>query len=133
VTRTAEPDAKPGRAPRAGRLLLAFALVGGPAAWVLHLLAGYGVEEAACSPAVAGDDFRNDDIWLIAVLTVALAAVAIAAAGAGWAVAHRPETGDDPRGHRRFLAWAAVIAGCLFALIIVLVGYALTTLAGCTP
>jgi len=131
VTRTAEPDAKPGRAPRAGRLLLVFAIVGGPAAWVLHLLAGYGVEEAACSPAAAGTGFRHDDIWLIAVLTAALAAVAVAAAGAGWVAFRGSGTGDDARGHRRFLGLAGLIGSGLFALIIVLVGYALTALGGC--
>jgi hypothetical protein len=132
VTRTAEPDREPGRTSRAGAALLAFAVVGGPAAWALHLLAGYGVEEAACSPAAADrPGFRHDDVRLIAILTVALAAVALAAALAGFVVARAPGATGDARGHRRFLGRAAVIGGVLFALIIVLVGYALTTLTGC--
>jgi uncharacterized membrane protein YozB (DUF420 family) len=131
VTRTAEPDRRPGAAPRWGTALIAFAIVGGPAAWVLHLLAGYGVEDAACSPAAAGTGFRHDDVQVIAILTVVLAAVALAAAAAGYVALRRP-TGGDARGHRRFLAIAGLIGSSLFALIIVLVGYALTSLSGCT-
>lgn len=132
MTRTAEPDARPGSAPRGRTALIAFAIVGGPAAWVLHLLAGYGVEEAACGPAAADTGFRHDGVEVIAILTVVLAAVAVAAAAAGLVAARRPADGADARGHRRFLAIAGLIGSSLFALIIVLVGYALTSLPGCT-
>jgi hypothetical protein len=133
VTRVAQPDPRPSRPRRAGALLLAFAVVGGPAAWVIHLLAGYGFEEAACSPGGSGEPaLRENDVTVIAVLTVALAAVAVAAAAAGYLVRRRagPDAGDA-RGHVRFLALAGLIGSSLFALIIVLVGYALTALSGC--
>jgi len=131
VTRTAEPDARPGAAARWRTALIAFAIVGGPAAWVLHLLAGYGVEEAACGQAAADTGFRHDGVEVIAILTAVLATVALAAAVAGYVAARRPADGDA-RGHRRFLAVAGLIGSSLFALIIVLVGYALTSLSGCT-
>jgi hypothetical protein len=132
VTRVARTDTEPRRPSRGRAALLAFAIVGGPAAWVIHLLAGYGFEEAACSPGSSADPgLRRNDVAVIAVLTIVLAGVAIAAAVAGYAARRFGPDSGDARGHERFLALAGLIGSSLFALIIVLVGFALTSLSGC--
>jgi hypothetical protein len=116
------------------RTLVWFGLIGGPAAWLLHLLVGYSLDEIACSSGTPTNDYWGAGVEpLIAVVTVALAAVAVAAETAAVLAWRAIETGRyaDPRGRLGFLAFAAVISNVTFLAIIVLGGVQLVELGPC--
>jgi hypothetical protein len=144
VARTAEVRRK--TAP----LLLWFATLGGAAAWSLHLLFGWGLEEIACSPASASAQVLglSPTVW-IAVVTAALAAVTVAAgllawrfwrqAGAADPNRHIEPAASDPEpeqtvrsGRAGFMALFGLAANALFLLIIVYGGVSLLLLRPCT-
>ena len=134
---------------RAAPFMLWFAVLGGTAAWTLHLLVGWGLEEIACSPASASPDVLGVSltIW-IGAITAALAAVTVAAgllayrfwrqAGAANPNAHIEPGGADPEspelvssGRAGFMALFGLAANALFLLIIVYGGVSLLLLRPC--
>jgi hypothetical protein len=121
----------------AGTELLAwFAFLGGAGAWTFHLVAGYGLEEVACSPGTAGQDVAGVDVeLLIAVVTAVAGAVALASGLAGLALHRSLSRGrrDDPRGRLGFMAAAGALAGFVFLLIILLGGIQIVGLDSCVP
>ena len=145
MTRTAEARRK------AAPLLLWFAVLGGAAAWTLHLLFSWGLEEIACSPASTSADVLgvSQAVW-IGAITLVLASVTVAAgllayrfwrqAGAADPNERIEPAGSDPepeeavRGGRvGFMALFGLAADALFLLIIVYGGVSLLLLRPCTP
>lgn len=107
------------------RALLWFAFLGPPAAWTLHLVVGYGIEEIACSPGTVGQDILGlDTEVLIAAVTAFAAATAAAAGVAGLLVHRRASRGriPDARGRLAFMSGAGVLASVIFLVIILLGG-----------
>lgn len=111
------------------RAVLWFAALGPGLAWSLHLLAGYGYEEAACSSGVGKGLVEP----LIVGLTVVLAAVAVAGGllGLRWLRAASRGEVDDPRGRIAFMGACGALSGLLFLGIIVLGGIQLVVLDPC--
>lgn len=114
--------------------LVWFGLLAAPTAWVAQLVAGYTVEEAACSEMpVLGSD---PDAWL-AVVSVAALVVAVlggAAALVSWlaATAANREEAVDPRGGRiAFMAGIGVLGSLVFLAVIALGAAALLSLDAC--
>ena len=101
-----------------------FALLGGALAWTGQLVLGFGVGQAACSPAGARWGIGGTG-WEIG-LTAAAGSVTLLAALASLAVIRgTSETGYDgvpPAGRRRFFALAALAANGLFLAIILNTG-----------
>ena len=117
--------------PSGRRLLLA--LLGGPLAWTLHLLAGYLVVTVWCSSGWSGAD------QVVGILTLLCAGAAAASGMLAfrlWRQGQRvllrdeepggPESWDSRMGERgargAFLAVLALLMGGLFAYLIVLQG-----------
>ena len=116
------------RRERAG---LWFAFLGPPAAWTLHLLLGYGAEEAACS---TGLDDGFVEPW-VAAITVALGGATVATGLAGlraWRAA-RGGAIADPRGRVAFMAFAGMAGSALFGATILLGGIQILFLDPCAP
>jgi hypothetical protein len=143
VTRTAELRR------RAAPFMLWFAVLGGTAAWTLHLLLGWGLEEIACSPASTSPGVFGVSltVW-IGVATALLAAVTVAAgvlayrfwrqAGAADPKEHTEpgEGGPEPQetvrsGRTGFMALFGLAANALFLLSIVYGGVSLLLLQPC--
>jgi hypothetical protein len=108
-----------------------FALLAGPAAWTIHLVAGFEVTDASCS---AGLGPFGHSAALVA-LTVAAALVVVLAEGAAIVVFRslRDVPGDapGPAGRQRFLAFGAMVGNVLMLGAIVLAGIAATAHSGC--
>ena len=134
---------------RAAPLLLWFAVLGGVVAWSVHLLAGWGLEEIACSPVSDGPNVLGVSltVW-IGALTFVLGAVTVAAGLLAWRFwreegAADPDTGIEPgsgdpepeelvRGGRAgFMALFGLAANALFLLMIVYGGVSLLLLRPC--
>jgi hypothetical protein len=105
-------------------LLQWFALFGGPLAWTIEHVVGYGISKAGCN--VAGAQWGLDPNVLQTVLAVLVGVVVIAAWLAA-AVVFR-ETGavdpdaPGPLGRIHFFAEAALLGNVLFFVIVVLDG-----------
>lgn len=111
-------------------------VLGAPLAWVVQLVAGYGLLEAACAQSVGETPVLVVDVeTAIGVLTVAAAAVAvvsIVAAALTWSAA-RADGDADPTGRIAFMGAAGVLAGVIFLALILLGGSALPSLDACRP
>lgn len=105
----------PDRAPRSP-WLLAFALGGGPVAWLVHLSLSYYLVPRACA---AGTSLG------LHLVTLASAAVAVAAVVAS----RRVRAGDDPRG--RFLGTLGVLVGVLFLAAVLVEGLPVALIDAC--
>lgn len=93
-----------------------FALLGGPAAWTVHLLASYPLVPLAC---------RLGTTTPLNILTAVTAAIALAAAGTGgWAYrrARRAGAEGDTGDRATFMALAGLLLALLFTFAIVLEG-----------
>ncbi len=115
---------------RRDRLLLFFGIFAPPIAWGLHLLGGYGYEEAACDNRWA----VNSVEWFIVALTVVLGTVAVAGGLASlnsWRELERGEL-EDPRGRVRFMVVCGLVSMPIFLGIILLGGLMLLFLNPCT-
>lgn len=117
------------RLTRRDRLLIAFGVAGPPLAWALHLILGYGYEEAACSTGTGTDLVEP----VVAVLTVILGATCVAAGLSALHVWRSVRSGRvrDPRGRVRTLAGGAGIWSTIFLAIVLLAGSQLLFLEGC--
>lgn len=101
-------------------------VLGGPAAWLGHLLVNYSLEEwFACSPSAQDPGFvLGLPVHVFSVLVNSLMlAVAVASGVVALVCRRRPKDPDDERARRaRWMATAGVIEGALFTGIILL-GY----------
>lgn len=100
------------------RFLVWYGFLGGAAAWSTQLVVGYGLEESLCSAGPA-------QTWTI-VITVAAAAVA-----AGSIAASSRGLGSR-EGSTQLLAFAGMIAGAFFLVLIALGGLQLLSLESCS-
>ena len=112
-------------------LLQWFGLFGGPAAWATHLVVGFQLTEASCTPGVG--PFSAS--WALAALTVAAAAVVLLAEAAAVVVFRELDRLDKdapgPDGRRRFLAAGAMVGNGLLFVAVVLAGIATLAQSGC--
>jgi len=118
-----------------------FALLGGGAAWALHLVIGYALVEIAChSDRLAGTTFGLGTGHALGLaLTVVAAVTALGAAGVAWAMAGDGIPMDpvddagapEALGRRRFIAYVGVVMNGLFLLAIVLAGLPFLFLSMC--
>lgn len=112
-------------------LLQWFGLLGGPAAWTIHLVLGYELTEASCDKGLG----PFSPTAALASLTVAAAILVLLAEGA--AVAVFRELGDvgkdapGPDGRRRFLVTGAMVGNVLLFVAVVLAGTAALSHTGC--
>jgi hypothetical protein len=117
-----------------GRHLLAwYGVLGGPIAWAVELLAGYGTQETACSIGSGSSSLSGNAGTTIGVLTIAMLLVAL---GSWIAVrstlsALHAHAIADPRGRVLFMAQVGAVSSLLFALAIVLSGIPILTLDSC--
>ena len=105
-------------------LLQWFALFGGPLAWTIEHVVGFGISDAGCN--VAGAQWGLDPDVLQSVLAVLVGVVVIAAWFAA-AVVFRETSSVDldapgPLGRIHFFAQAALLGNVLFFVIVVLDG-----------
>lgn len=112
--------------------LLVFGVFGAPLAWVLQLIAGYGVEEAACGTGTAGDDLWGVDV-LAATAFVCLVALTFAVLSLGAALRSRRRViaRVDARGLASFAALVGVAASVYFLALIALTTAGVLTLEPC--
>jgi hypothetical protein len=112
-----------------------FGVLAAPLAWVAQLVTGYAVQEAGCAPAGMLPVLDADTEPVIAVISVAALAVAIAGAAASF-VSWRSalaDGGTDPRGRVAFMAGAGLLASVILATVIALGGVAFLFLDACRP
>ncbi len=112
---------------RGGVVLLWFAFLGGPVAWVLHLGTVYLLVPFTCGPGGAA--------WYHAA-TLAMLALSGSAAWAGLRGGRRDgdRAGPEPeaaRGRARFMARAGVALGLLFSVVIAAQWIPPLVLGGC--
>jgi hypothetical protein len=111
--------------------MLTFGLVAAPAAWALHLVVNYSLASHACFPGyrpLASVPNGWGSVWLV-LLTIELAALAIAIAGSvtaysSWQATREEAFGNTShvveagRGRTRFLALWALFTSLGFSLAI---------------
>jgi hypothetical protein len=99
------------------RFLLWYGFLGGAAAWSAQLVAGYGLEEAMCPGG-------GSEPWIVAV-TLAAGAMTAGSLAAAYRFRRTPE------GSVHFLAFAGMLAGVFFLVLIALGGLQLLSLDAC--
>ena len=107
-----------------------FGVLGAPAAWTLHLWVGYGYDEFACSASGISDSSVTPVHLVVTTVPVAVSLASLAAAAWSW----RKVMGQqwpDPRGRIAFLAFSGLLAGGLFASLVVIGGLGVLTLDPC--
>jgi hypothetical protein len=115
-----------------GRLLLLYALLGAPAAWVgLHVV-GWGLSEAACNEWGRARLDIAVPTWEIALTASAgaIAAGAVAAAIVAWR-STRTDDESPPAGRIHFVATLALVLAPLFLMLVLLAGLGATVLPTC--
>ena len=102
-------------------LLQWFALFGGPIAWAVQHVVGFGISDAGCG--VAGTQWGLDVTTLQIVLSVCTGVIVLAAEAAAFTVFRAlsgvPEDAAGPAGRLRFFAEAALLGNVLFLVIVV--------------
>jgi hypothetical protein len=105
-------------------LLQWFGLFGGPLAWTIEHVVGFGISDAGCN--VAGAQWGLDPDVLQSVLAVLVGVVVIAAWFAAAVVFRETNSVDldapGPLGRIHFFAQAALLGNVLFFVIVVLDG-----------
>jgi hypothetical protein len=115
-------------------LLLWFGVLGAPLAWAFQLVAGYGLEEAACGTGTATDDYWGVSALTPIAVVCAVAAATAVASLASAALTHRrvhDRDAYDPRGYARFTSLAGVLASTYFLALIALTTVGVLTLEPC--
>ena len=110
------------RAESVGSAALWFGLVGAPAAWGLHLVVSYSLEEwFACSPSVAEPgEVAGVGVRSAALLITAVGALIALAAGLAAASCFRKTKGNEEGARRaRWMAVAGLMNSALYLLMIV--------------
>ena len=114
---------------RRDRVLLWGGFAGPFVAWTIHLIAGYGYEEAACSTGTGTDLIEP----VIIALTAVLFPVAVAGGLAALATSRAASRGElaDPRGRIGFMGVSGILGAVLFGAAILLQGLQIIGLAPC--
>jgi hypothetical protein len=106
-----------------GTASLLFSLLGGPAAWTLHLFVSYFVVAVGCAARWRGTDAA---LAAVTVVFVAVAAAAGVSAYRGWRREKGAQPWDatlaEPGGRTGFLMAVGILAAVLFGLVIILAG-----------
>jgi hypothetical protein len=120
-----------------GSVLLWFAVLGGPSAWVLQLYVGAYLTDVVCRRG-AGDSIgevlglaNTSFVTLLTSITAGVALIALAAS----VYAHRRLKVDDAStgGRALWMARIGILDSALFGILIVLMYVASARLAECTP
>jgi hypothetical protein len=107
-----------------------FGVFAPPLAWAVQLLAGWLVDEAACSRGSL--HWGIDDRWWQAIISLVAAAAAAAGAAAAFTTLRSVRRGVvDPRGRVEFLALTSLSAALLFLLLTLITGIAVVSLESC--
>jgi hypothetical protein len=123
MAHTAEAEAKRiSRAEGLGSAGLWFGVLGGPIAWVLHMVIGYSLEEwFACSPsATTPGEILGMDVRSVAIVITIVFGTVAAAAGlvALWYLRRAPRPGDEGPMRVRWMAIVGLMNSVLYLLII---------------
>jgi hypothetical protein len=114
-------------------LVVWFAVLGAPAAWVSQFLAGYALTEVDCN--AAGRAWNVPLDGLVIALTAGAVAVAVAAGLAALAAFRATRTageeGAPPAGRVHFMAIVGMVVTPLMVAMIVLSGVGVVALDGC--
>jgi len=125
----------PSVARRAAPWLLWFAVLGGVAAWTVHLLVAWGLEEIACASGSRSSDILGVPLAaVIAAATLLPLAVAVAALVVAWRLWRRTEAAADGEvrmGRASFMALVGLWADALFTLNILYGAVALLFIRPC--
>jgi len=113
---------------RSGRKALWFGLLGGAAAWTVHLLSAYAIAEFGCVGGLAERSYLGIThvAWLELMLTVAMTAVAAAAAAVAFVQYRRLQSGharddtrrDDRHAAEYLTARAGLLTSSIFTFVI---------------
>jgi hypothetical protein len=118
-----------------GSTALWFGVLGGPAAWSLQVILGYGAEEIACSPGSQSEELAGMGIEpFLVVVSLALTMLTLAALLVSIRCLRIHRSGDPTTGDRaKWMAVAGVMVSVLF-LIVLVSGFApVWFLSTCTP
>lgn len=99
-----------------------FGVLGGPIAWIVHVVFGYILEDTACSPASGSEAILGIGIVpLFSMMTAVLAAVTALAGAVAYRCLGRMQggTGTVAEQRARWMARAGIIVSVLFFVIIV--------------
>ena len=108
-----------------------FGLLGAPLAWATQHVTGYGLSEAACSPAGRRAGVALGPLT-IAVTTIAATIAVLAGCSAIAVFRATRDVGDDPPGSRiHFLSIIGMTIAPLFVAIILMSGLGSVVLASC--
>jgi hypothetical protein len=118
---------RPDRTGTVANALLLYGLLAAPLAWAAQLVVGYGIGEAACSPAALGDA-RPGEAALTAV-TAAAALTGLFVATRSWREERRRHA--DPRGRIEFMATGGVLVSAVFLVLILLGGITAVSISPC--
>jgi hypothetical protein len=118
-------------------VLLWFAVLAGPSAWVLQLYVGAYLTDVVCRRG-AGDSLGEvlglSNTVFVTVLTSITAAIALAALGASVYAYRKLKASDQSTGGRAlWMARIGVLDSLLFGVLIVLMYIASSRLAECAP
>ncbi|MDQ3878814.1 MAG: hypothetical protein M3290_10775 [Actinomycetota bacterium] len=118
-----------------GRKLLWGGVLGGGLAWSGQLVAGYGLEEIACSPGSAGSQVFGIPVSdLIYGLSAAAAALTLVAIAICLGAVRRTRGSHDHRDERiAFMGITGIAANLLFLAVIAYGAIAPLYLASCRP
>jgi hypothetical protein len=107
-----------------GFLLTSFALFGGIALWMVHLVASTALVRPACDHSLT---------WLLNTTTVVTGVGAAAAAAAGWRIRRHYVAGEGIHvGRMLLLADLAIIFGIASVALIALEGYPVLVIDSCS-
>ena len=101
-----------------------FGLFGGAAAWTAHLVLGYGLAQASCSPGGSqlGVGTTIPQLALTAGAAFVIAVAALASIVVVLATREGAYDGPPPAGRHRFFALGALAANLLFLAIVLNTG-----------
>jgi hypothetical protein len=117
-----------------GSALLWFGVLGGPAAWSVEIIIGYGVEEIACSAGSASEEIEGLGVEpIIVLLTLFLGAVTVAAGllAFGCLRRMRASQGALRGGRAEWMAIAGIATSAIFLVLILVNLFSLAFLGVC--
>jgi hypothetical protein len=137
VTRRARAQEKTRAVSRAegrGSALLWFGVLGGPAAWSVEIIVGYGVEEIACSAGSASEEIEGVGVEpIIVLLTIFLGAVAAAAGLLAFGCLRRLRASREGAagGRAEWMAIAGIATSAIFLVLILVNLFSVVYLGVC--
>jgi hypothetical protein len=122
------------RAEGRGSALLWFGVLGGPAAWSVEIIVGYGVEEIACSTGTVGEEIEGIGVEpIIVLLTLFLGAVTAAAGLLAFGCLRRLKAsrGAAAGGRAEWMAIAGIATSAIFLVLILVNLFSVVYLGVC--